>query len=402
MSSQVFKFIDQETERCTSELQAALDDFTNWLKYGRKNITPPPLPSPPPPQMNHEDPLSPSSDECASVGSPLVSGNDEYNIVGIDDIMFTELKQHTNIQSSQDLYKTKNKENNNNNQRLAFSNKNTNDLWTSQCDTKVRSYKLPDIPFTGCIYKNTLSKTQQLSVPEMIDEGLLVYKFLDEFESHFSRTNLNIEDHWYGLLEILFKDVRNKHIELYVWFKKRLFEGLPWSAAKAIMKHQIGFESCFSKKKIKEALFTYYRQRPRESFKVFYDRFETYVTACKALSLYSDHVLIHHFISNVHADLYQYMEECLYKQLALKGKARTLPFPEDEYNSLSLGGDMVNVLSKVPSSWEEFGMTIVSAHLRKLCTISKRTSCSTNRAKVPKRKIQSDLGSGTKKAIKFT
>ncbi|KAG2234617.1 hypothetical protein INT48_003425 [Thamnidium elegans] len=401
--------IQQAIDECSGSIQAAFADFTNWVKSERRQSTPPL------PPLNHEDPFSPSSDECASIGSPLVLGNEGYSIVRIDDVMFDQAnnisQQHsTNTHNSQDLYKTKNK-GNNDNRRLfpAFSNSSTNGFWTSHCDTSVRSYKLPEITFTGCIYKSTLQMTQ-LSVPEIVTEGLLVKKFLDDFEFHIKQSNLNIENHWYGLMEICFKSVRDKHIELYMWFKKRLYEGLPWSSTQAIMKHQLGFESCTSKKTINEAL-ARYRQGPRESFERFYDRFQPYVAACKALSLHSDHVLIHQFISNIHADVYKYMEECLYRQLSLKTKNKTLPFPEEVYNSLFLGGDVLQVLSKIPSSWEEFSSAIVSVNLRKLCTISndaiKRTTKQIkprriNREKLHERKAQRYFGGDTrKKTVKF-
>ncbi|GAA5810095.1 hypothetical protein MFLAVUS_003514 [Mucor flavus] len=402
-SNPIERSIQQELDAYSEAFKASLDNFTKWLKSERRSSTPPP-------SLNHEDPFSPSSDECASIGSPVLSGNDGHNIVSIDNVMFTQPK--TDTHRSQDLYKTKDKENNNNNQILfpAFNsnNNNTDDAWTSHCNTTVRSYKLPEITFTGCILKSTLEKTQ-LRVPEIITEGLLVNKFLDEFESHIKQTNLNIEEHWYGLLEITFKGVRDRHIGLYVWFKKRLYEGLPWSSAKAIMKHQLGFESCNSKKTIKEALASY-RQGVRESFDVFFNRFQSYVVACKALSLYPDHVLIYHFIFNVHTEVYNYIKECLHKQFELKARARTLPFPEEEYNSLSLGErDEINTLSRVPSSWEEFDTTIIFVNLRKLCLISQDATKRivsqiyhrrVNREKKQERKGQSHRG-GTKKIKTF-
>lgn len=388
-SSFVAKSIQQELDEFTEALQANLDDFTRRLKSERRASTPPP-----PPPLNHEDLFSPSSDDCASVGSPAVSVNDGHSFVSLDDAMFTQAK--TDINRSQD--QTKNKENNNNNNQNLFPaiNSNNNDVCASHRKPAVRSYNLPDITFTGSILKSTLAK-KRLSLPELITEGLLVNKFLDEFESHIKQTNLNIEDHWYGFLEISFKSVRDQYIDLYVWFKKRLYEGLPWENAKAIMKHQLGFESCNSKKTIEEALVGY-EQGARERFDLFYNRFQSYVAASKALSLYPDRVLIHHFISNVRAEAHTFIKNCLHKQLELKARERTLPFSEKEYAIFSLGErDDVNILCRVSSSWEEFNTTIISANMRKLCLISHDTVSQVYPRRVHRAKLQARKGGVTEK-----
>lgn len=352
--------IQQAIDECTESIQAAFEEFNNWLKSEREARTTSPL-------NHHED----SSDECASIGSPMLA-NDRHDIICVNDYTF----DHANIHSiGQDLYKTNNQNKECNNQSLfpALSDK-INNMPTIHCDTKVRSYKLPEIAFTGCICTSTIQKTQ-LSVPEIVNEGLLVDKFLDDFESHIKQSNLNIENHWYGLMEISFKCARDKHIELYLWFKRRLYEGLTWSGAQAIIKHQLGFYSCTSKNTISEAL-TKYRQGPQESFEGFYYRFKSYVAACNALMLYPGYVLICQFISSVNIAVQKYMMECLINHPSFKTKVKS-SLPSEENNLLL--HEIFNVLKEIHFSWGEFDNAILSANFQNLCAIRKKKAHKINK-----------------------
>ncbi|KAI9340626.1 hypothetical protein BD770DRAFT_399600 [Pilaira anomala] len=202
-----------------------------------------------------------------------------------------------------------------------------------------------------------------MNVTEIVTEGLLVNEFLDDFEKAVRQIGLDIDENWYGLMEGSFKEMKERHLELYLWFKKRLFEGLPWSGAKTIIQRQIGFYSSEMTHEIKNALPSYI-QRPDETFQRYYIRFSLYVVACKSLYLYLDHTLIHHFLTNQNTNMYNFLKECLKKQYQVKKDTKTLPLPLSVYNHLKSKHPQEHLvaiaLAKVPSSWSEFGQTIIS------------------------------------------
>lgn len=105
---------------------------------------------------------------------------------------------------------------------------------------KAKEFKVPIIAFNGTVYFNKL-KSLPVSPAEMFNEGRLVDEFIEDFEKEVMRANLNLEYLWYDLLEACFKEARATRMNLYVWFKKRLHEGLSWDNAQLIIRAEFGF-----------------------------------------------------------------------------------------------------------------------------------------------------------------
>lgn len=224
----------------------------------------------------------------------------------------------------------------------------------------ARSFSVPKIRFQGTIY-NSLNKGIKIDVAEIVTEGLLVDEFLGDFEMAVRQIGLDIEENWYGLIEGAFKEIRERHMELYLWFMKRLFECLPWSGAKTIIQRQIGFHSTEMTNEIKNAS---YLQHTHETFQSYYVRYNLYAAACKSLNLYRVHDVIHYFLINQSTYMYEYLKQGLKKQYKLKKAANALPFPPSAYVHLTLWHPQEHLLAialaKVPSSWSEFSQTVIS------------------------------------------
>lgn len=77
----------------------------------------------------------------------------------------------------------------------------------------------------------------------LIFDAKTLDQFLKDFEGTFALFGANIELHWYRFLRICFIKACKEKLELYLWFTRRLDEGLSWCDAKAILQLTFGYRS---------------------------------------------------------------------------------------------------------------------------------------------------------------
>lgn len=132
----------------------------------------------------------------------------------------------------------------------------------------------------------------QKSFSELVQEGYKVNHFIKEFERQVGLSPLNLDGHWYGLLEICFKKTRTKDIKLYLWFTKRLYEGQTWFQAQALMKYHFGFDSPVVKQALQKLLDHHKRLIGKISFAKCYERFRPIAQARIVANFVEDAVLV--------------------------------------------------------------------------------------------------------------
>lgn len=230
---------------------------------------------------------------------------------------------------------------------------------------RATEFRLPDIKFSGAAHFDKLRSIRTSSV-QLLSEGLLVDQFIVDFESQLKLSNLNIDCHWFDLLEVCFKEVKNTRLSLYVWFKKRFHEGLSWDRAQQLLRTEFGFGSPASCVELKNQ-FLSLKQYPGEHFQEFYSRFRPYAIACHKSNVFPEEkcFIIYHFLTNIISQgIRNYLCDVLCKMFQKKRQDNTLPCPESYYANINL-----TALSKIPSSWLEFDQTITDSYLTFLINI---------------------------------
>ncbi|KAI7892484.1 uncharacterized protein EV154DRAFT_504599 [Mucor mucedo] len=242
---------------------------------------------------------------------------------------------------------------------------------------RATDFSLPDIKFDGSVH---FDKQQSISVPnsQILSEGLLVDKFIEDFETQLKLSRLDLDHNWFDLLETRFKQVRDSRLNLYLWFKRRLHEGLSWQNAKYLIRYNFGFHSSNSLALLKKQ-FLSLKQYPQEHFNDFYLRFSPYAFSCHIANIFSEKEdsIVYVFLSVIiNSSILDHLFKALRNLQNQKYENRSLSRPENHSVNTC-----IKSLSMVPSSWLEFDQLIIKPNMTYLILLDTKPSLKSNKNK---------------------
>ncbi|KAG2207363.1 hypothetical protein INT47_006837 [Mucor saturninus] len=242
---------------------------------------------------------------------------------------------------------------------------------------RATDFRLPDIMFDGSVH---FDKQQSLSVSnsQILSEGLLVDKFIEDFETQLKHSRLDLDHNWFDLLETRFEQVRESRLNLYLWFKRRFHEGLSWQNAKYLIRDNFGFHSPNSLALLRKQ-FKSLKQYPQEPFDDFYLRFYPYALSCHIAKIFSEkeESAVYVFLSViVNSSILDHLCNALRNLQNQKYENGSLSRPENHSVNTC-----VKSLSMVPSSWLEFDQLILKPNMTYLILIDTKLSPEPNKRK---------------------